>query len=420
MCSSSIVVPLVVTASDRTQLEELAHSRTEQARLVQRAQIVLGCAEGQSHSALAQRLSTTRKTIQRWHQRFAWLRQTEPEKPVRAHLVDAHRAGAPPRIAPQVWVDILALATTDPHSLGLPFSPWSSRELERQVIQRQILPRIDHSTIHRFLSGSHLKPHQVQGWMNRKDSPDFDARAARVKQVLVDAVEQKDPTHAVLSYDEKTGIQAKERLHPDRPLAPGHPIQQEYEYVRHGTVGLLAAMLVHLGTIMGLCSPQRTNQDTASILQLFLGLLLMQGYRRITIVLDQLNTHMSQELIAAVALLCDLPLPSPAELDTLKKRMAWLEREDKPIVFLFTPVHASWLNPIEMWFSVLARRLLRRASFESTADLTERLYAFITYYNQQLAHPYKLRLWRPRPKAPRYEPPFRGSAPCVINYATQN
>jgi hypothetical protein len=100
--------------------------------------------------------------------------------------------------------------------------------------------------------------------------------------------------------------------------------------------------------------------------------------------------------------------------------MAWLERDDKAIVFLFTPVHASWLNPIEIWFSVLARRLLRRASFESPADLTERLYAFITYYNQKLAHPYKLRLWRPRPKAPRDEAHFRGSAPWVVNSATQN
>ena len=147
-------------------------------------------------------------------------------------------------------------------------------------------------------------------------------------------------------------MQAKERLHPDRPLGPGCPVQQEYEYRRHGTLTLLCALLCNVGTVMGVCNGQRTNLDTAAVLHPFLGLCAMQGYKRITVVLDQLNTHMSLELVQAVAARCGLKMPPAEELDTSQKRRAWLERTDKPIVLVFTPVHASWLNPIEMWFSV--------------------------------------------------------------------
>jgi transposase len=416
MCSTDIVVPFRLTPSEKNQLVALSQSRTEEARLVQRAKIVLLCADGKSHARIARQLGTTRKTVKRWHERFVVRRQAEPEKPVRAYLADADREGAPPRIAEEAWVDILALCTTDPTSLGLPFSHWSTRELERQVIERKILPRIDHSTIHRFLSAADVKPHQVRGWMNRKDDPEFAARAEQVKQVLCEAAAGTDPTHAVLSYDEKSGMQANQRLHPDRPMSPGRPLKQEYEYRRHGTLTLLCAMLCNVGTVMGICNGQRTNLDTAAVLHLFLGLCRMQGFTRITVVLDQLNTHMSLELVQAVAARCGLKAPSAEQLDTSKKRRAWLERTDKPIVFVFTPVHASWLNPVEMWFSVLSRRLLRRSSFHSTQDLSARIQEFITYYNLKLAHPYSLRLWRP--KAAGAHRPYRGSAPCVSTSAT--
>lgn len=182
-------------------------------------------------------LGTTRKTVKRWHDRFIARRQADPDKPVRMHLGDADREGAPPRIPEEAWVDILSLCTTDPESLGLPFSHWSTRELERQVIERQILPRIDHSTIHRFLSSADVKPHRARGFMNRKEDPEFETRATKVKQVLCEAAAGTDPTHAVLSYDEKSGMQAKERRHADRPLGPGRPVRQEYEYCRHGLPG---------------------------------------------------------------------------------------------------------------------------------------------------------------------------------------
>ena len=126
-------------------------------------------------------------------------------------------------------------------------------------------------------------------------------------------------------------------------------------------------------------------------LRVFLGMLLMQGYKRVTVILDQLNTHMCMDVVRSVAELCDEPLPDESELDTRAKRRAWLEQDSRRIRFLFTPRHASWLNPIEKWFSYLARRLLRRASFRSTEELTARVTEFINYYNQHLAHPYRFR-----------------------------
>lgn len=411
MCSSPCPW-LILTPCQRTQLEQLVACHTEQAQLVLRARIILLCAEGQIYSQIARKLGITRKTVQRWHDRFVHMQAAEPEKPVRAWLQDVIRTGAPDRIPPEVWVDIMALATTDPQSLGLPFTLWSSRELERQAIARNIVPRIDHSTIARFLQSVDLKPHQVRSWMNRKHDPDFEARATQVKAVLADAVQQPDPTHAVISYDEKTGIQAKQRIAADKPPRPGQPTKQESEYIRHGTLMLLAAMVVHTGEVLGDCRPQRTNEDTHEVLKRYLTCLLLQGYRRITVVLDQLNTHGCLLLIQTVAKLCGLPQPDPKkEVDTLKKRRAWLGRKDKPIVFLFTPLHASWLNPIEMWFSVLVRKLLRRGSFSSLEELQQRIYAFIAYYNQHLAHPYRLRQWHPKPR-PRARRPHPSSCPA--------
>ncbi len=100
---------------------------------------------------------------------------------------------------------------------------------------------------------------------------------------------------------------------------------------------------------------------------------------------------MSMDIVLMVASVCGLPPPDPAILETMVQRRAWLEGADKPVVFCFTPKHASWLNPIEIWFGVLARKALRRGSFSSLDELRARLNAFIEYYNEKMAHPYKLR-----------------------------
>ena len=379
--------PIYLSPTEEQELLRIAQGRCEEARLVERATIILEAARGRSTKAIAKKNKTTRTTVRRWRHRYPQRRQAEPEGTVRSRLQDQPRTGVPETITAEQYVDLMALATTAPAELGLPVTHWSSRELASQVEFS-----IHHTTVSRFLKECDLKPHQVVGWMNRKPDPEFDQRAAHVKEVLAHAVSaEADPKEAVLSFDEKPGIQALERIVKDKPMQVGRPVKQEFEYRRHGTLVLLAMMLVHTGQILGLVSPTRTNDDTARLLQIHLVLLWFQGYRRITIVLDQLNTHMSLDVVQMVASVCGLPMPDPTTLQSMAQRRAWLESPDKPIVFCFTPKHASWLNPIEIWFGVLARKVVRRGSFCSQEDLAAKLYAFIEYYNEKLAHPYKLR-----------------------------
>lgn len=381
---------------EKQDLLHIAHSSTEQARYVQRARIVLLAHAAMSNQAIAGKLVLTRNVVIRWRQRYVDRRQRKPDQKVRERLVDELRSGAPARISAEAYVDLLALATTDPQSLGLPLTHWSRQDLTDYAIEKGVVKSIHPSTVGRFLAECDLKPHRVRGWMNRKDDPEFPARATQVKEVLSEAVcAAHDPTHAVVSFDEKTGIQALERVAKDHPIQPGRPVKQEYEYRRHGTLCLLAWMLVTTGEMFGLMLPRRTNEDTAMVIHLMLGLLLMTGARRITVVLDNLNTHLSLEVVQVVAQLCHLPEPSPALLETLAQRRAWLEAPDKPIVFCFTPKHASWLNPIEVWFGVLCRKALRRGSFHSIDDLRQKVEAFRAYYNERMAHPYRLRPWAP-------------------------
>ena len=384
--------PIHLSPIEEQELLQIARGRCTESRLVQRATFILEAAGGRSNKAIASKDHTTRATVRRWRHRYCERRQAEPDGTVRSRLQDNGRSGAPPTLTAEQYIDLLALATTTPEQKGLPFTHWSDRDLAAQVG----FP-IHPTTVGRFLKECALKPHRVVGWMNRKADPEFDQRAAHVKDVLAHAVSpEADPHEAVLSFDEKPGIQALERIAKDKPMQVGRPVKQEYEYRRHGTLVLLAMMLIHSGEILGLVSSTRTNDDTACLLRMHLVLLLFRGYRRITVVLDQLNTHMSLDVVQMVASVCGLPPPDPASVQTMVQRKAWLECADKPIVFCFTPKHASWLNPIEIWFGVLARKALRRGSFSSLDELRTRLNAFIEYYNEKMAHPYKLRQLKKR------------------------
>jgi hypothetical protein len=389
---------LVLDPAERAALEHLVRCSSEEARLVERARLVLGAADGRTNRALARQFGLGRKKVGLWRDRYVARRQAMPDASPRDLLQDDPRCGAPDRITPEQWVDLLALVTAAPASKGVPITHWTHRVLARAAVDQGLVPTIAPTTVGRFLAQCALQPHRVEEWMNRKADPGFDARAARVKALVTAAVAPgHDPQHAVLSFDEKTGMQARERIAPTKPMTIGYAERPEFEYVRHGTRVLFGLMNVATGTITAVLAPRRTNDDTARVLKDLLRTQLGAGATRVTLLLDQLNTHMSLDLVAAVAELCHLPRPDLCELDTMAKRRAWLERDDKPIVFCFTPKHASWLNPIEIWFGVLAGKVLRRGSFASLADLDEKVLRFTTYYNQKLAHPYRFRPWKAAP-----------------------
>jgi hypothetical protein len=196
----------------------------------------------------------------------------------------------------------------------------------------------------------------------------------------------------VASCDERTSIQALERIHPTLPAKPGFIERQEFEYERNGTLCLIANFFVATGRVMNsTIGPTRTEEDFAAHIRRTVAADPDAGW---VFVVDQLNTHMSEQLVRLVAKLCGLDVELGAKgkrgiLKSMKSRKAFLSDTAHPIRFVYTPRHSSWLNQVEIWFSILTRRLLKRGNFLSVDDLREKLLAFIEYFNAVLAKPFK-------------------------------
>jgi len=193
----------------------------------------------------------------------------------------------------------------------------------------------------------------------------------------------------VVSTDEKTGIQALERLHPDLPMGPGEVQRREYEYRRHGTLCLTANLEVWCGLIVSpTLGPTRTEADfVAHVAQT-----VATDPAGWVFLVDNLNTHQSEGLVLWVAQACgiegDLGVKGKkGVLKSQKSRAAFLSDKGHRIRVVYTPKHTSWLNQIELWFSILVRKLLRRSSFSSVEDLKARILAFIDYFNRTMAKP---------------------------------
>lgn len=196
----------------------------------------------------------------------------------------------------------------------------------------------------------------------------------------------------VVSTDEKTGIQALERKYPARPPRPGLVERIEFEYIRRGTLCLIANFHVATGEVLeGTIGPTRTEDDFASHIATTID---RDPKTTWIFVLDQLNTHMSESLVRLVAERChivdDLGKKGRCGiLKSLASRKQFLADTSHRIRFVYTPKHCSWLNQVELWFSILVRRLLKRASFVSLDDLQTRIVEFIRYFNSVLAKPFK-------------------------------
>jgi transposase len=196
----------------------------------------------------------------------------------------------------------------------------------------------------------------------------------------------------IMSTDEKTGIQALEREHPTRPMKPGLVERREFEYIRHGTQALIANFEVATGKLV---SPSigttRTEEDFRSHISRTMSI---DPDGEWIFIADQLNTHKSESLVRLVAERCgievDLGIKGKSGiLKSMQSRSAFLQDTSHRIRFIYTPKHTSWLNQIEIWFSILVRRVLKRGNFTSVAQLRDRILAFIDYFNQTMAKPFK-------------------------------
>jgi len=276
---------------------------------------------------------------------------------------------------PEQQHDIVALATKPPREQGHPITHWSINDLRRAAIQRGIVGSICPATVWRLLDQMAIKPHRWRYWLNSPD-PDFEAKMQDIVNLYLNAFDMYRRGEIILSVDEKTSIQALQRKYPSLPAIPGFPQRIEHEYIRHGTCCLTAGFEVATGSVMGMLTPNRPAEVFAEFMEWVCD--YYSDARKIHIVLDNLNTHFHALTCEVVAEVCK---QEPAELKTGTQRKTFLTDSSKRIVFHFTPSHASWLNQIEIWFSTLSSKVIRRGDFVSVSDLEDKIIEFIDYYN---------------------------------------
>ena len=285
---------------------------------------------------------------------------------------------ARPVFPPEELHKIVALATCPPEDAERPVNRWTIADLTEEIHQQNISV-MSASSVWRLLDQAALKPHKWVYWLNSPD-PNFEPSMLHI----VDLYLNPPQDGLLFGLDEKTGIQALERKYSDQPTEPGKTYRREHSYLRHGTQDLLAAFEISSGEVFA----QTLAGHRSPYWEGFIKELVSQypQSQKFHFIQDNYATHSTPTLCQLIAQLSRVPLP---ELKTQQDRRCWLAQHNKRIVFHFLPTHASWLNQIEIWFSTLSRKLLKRLNVSSLQELKNKIVKFINYYNDKLAHPYR-------------------------------
>jgi transposase-like protein len=353
---------VTLTAADRARLQTRARAASAPHRQVLRARIILLAADGAANAAIAARLGVHVDTVRKWRRRFC-------EKGLDG-LADRPRPGRPRRFGAAVVAQVKALACELPATSGAALARWSCPDLAHEAVGRGIVAAISASTIRRWLARDALKPWQHRSWITPRD-PYFAVKAARVLD-LYERIwdgQQLDEDEFVISADEKPGVQARSRIHPSRPAGPGRPMRIENEYRRHGTLAYLAAYDVHHARVIGRCEATTGIKPFMALADQVMTTEPYASARRVFWVVDNGASH--RNWAAAQRL-----------------RDAYPNTE-----MVHLPVHASWLNQIEIYFSILQRKLLTPDHFAGLDDLAEHILAFEARYNAA-AQPFDWRFTR--------------------------
>lgn len=344
-------------------------------------------------------------TVRRWYRRAMVfvqhlavqttpLSRSDVERLLLDTVADAPRPGPPPTYSAEDQCAIVGLAVRKPAEFGLPIEEWTHRELATVAEREGLVSGMSPRTVGRILEEADLKPHRVKYWENPTidDQAAFDVAVERICTVYRQAPERLATGTHTVCVDEKTGIQALERIKPDQPVRPGRPARLEFESIRHGTQALIPTFEVATGKVLvAHVGPTRTEADFAAVIAATVDI---DPWAEWIFVGDQLNTHKSEALVRLVAerLGLDIDLGCKERsgiLRDLASREAFLTDPNHRIRFVYTPKHCSWLNQIEIWFGILARKALRRASFTSVDELKQRILRFVEYFNQTMARAFK-------------------------------
>jgi transposase len=344
-CNPERATKISLIGSEKRGLKRLVAAHTTEQRLSLRARIILMAYQGHSNSAIAKSLGIQVKTVRKWRDRFAIYRMDG--------LFDKDRCGRPDLFEARQRHEVFALVVTPPPE---PYAVWTLDLLAEELMNRGVVTSISRETISYWLRTADIKPHLSKYWLNSKD-PQFKEKKKRVINFYINP-----PTDGkVLCVDEKTGMQALERCHPDLPPGPGRVRRREFEYKRHGTVSLLAAFDVKSGKVTGQFIDKNDSANFISFLKM---LMKLHPGVKLYLILDNGSSHTSQETTA------------------------FFEQHSDQLVPVFLPTHTSWLNQIEVWFSALSRKALRKVSFASRSALRLRIQNYISIHNRT-AKPYR-------------------------------
>jgi transposase len=317
---------------ERRELQTRARSRTLRAEDVRRARLILALARGESFTAICQTLGCNRSYISRWKARFLAERI--------AGLYARHLGRAVAKRTPRLEAKILEWTRRTPTDGS---THWSTRRLAKAL-------GINHMMVARVWARAGLQPHRVERYLS-SDDPDFEAKAADIIGLYINP-----PRHAaVFCVDEKTAIQALDRRDPVLPLSPGRAERHGFEYVRHGTLSLYAALNTKTGEVLGKTARRHTSAEFVAFLADIVA--NQPRTRPIHVITDNLSAHKTKLVTAFL--------------------------DAHPRVSLhYTPTSSSWLNQVELWFGKIDREVIARGIFTSVADLRRKLMRYIRHYNK--------------------------------------
>ena len=347
MCSALIVV---VTAVEESVLSARARSSTSAHRDVIRARIVLAAAQGVPNSSIAAELGLHVDTVRKWRRRFATGGLPGPD--------DLPRSGRPRVFTPIQMAEVKALACTLPAETGAPLSRFSSADLAAEAITRGLAETISAATVRRWLSADAIKPWQHRSWIFPRD-PDFATKAARVLDLYARRWKGRRlrADEYVISADEKSQLQALQRRHRGQPPKPGLARRVEFEYRRGGTLAYFAAYDVHRAHVIGQIAPKTGIEPFTDLVAQVMTTEPYASARRVFWVVDNGSSHNGARSVE-------------------RMQTAW-----PTTTLVHLPIHASWLNQVEIYFSILQRKAISPNDFADLDHLAERIMSFQDHYN---------------------------------------